>query len=1087
MEFPEQQSFFPEQANPVSAQNDLYTLPLTFVSNAGQAEAPVKFQAHSRHGTLFFTSEEVVITLPNPQDRSAGMNQYLISSQVVSTNTDAEKTVVRLRFIGANSNPQIIGNQAQGGVVNYLIGNNPNEWHTDLPTYAEVIYQDVYPGINLHYDGTEGLLKGTYVVAPGVDPNHIRWSYSGVSNTQVDQATGNLIITVNEGGGTLTEKAPIAWQEIQGQQIPVNVSYKVTADGTVSLAIGAYDNSYPLVIDPTLEYSSYLGGNGNDFGGILERDDNGNLYIAGRTQSTDFPGTNGKTTDDENGFIAKLQADGSGLEFSTYFGGSGDDFLYGFVLDSSGHLYISGETNSTDLPGSGGDNQLVGGNDGFVARLDPDGSGLDFGRYLGGTETDTASGLAVDSADKVYVVGRTNSTDFPTVNPLQATNAGEYDFIVARLSTTGTLEYSTYLGGSGNENRRDGGIALNTADEIYIFGATSSTDFPTTAGVLQEKNAGGVDLFITKLNNAGDNILFSTYLGGSGNDQTAAFGAHAMKLDVDNNIYVTGLSLSNDFPTTPGVAQPNFVGQNFDGIVAKIAPDGNQLLFGTYLGGGNSGGNGNDFMSGIAVDPAGNVYVTGHAHSVDFPLKNAIQSDKIGASGPSDANITKLKPDGSLDYSTFFGGSLNEWGHDIEVDENGTAYALLYSLSNDVPLITNDAFQSESGGEIDMVIAKISSVLQVNQVGDPLVAAANSLITYTLTVENSSPQTVTATILTDTLPTGMTFERVIPNNICQVDSDKVICNIGTLNISQLETIEIVARTPMTVSAPLVNNVEVTAQHANLGSLTYHVAETTFFDAANMSVDIVAPNPDVNIAGDVGTNSVLTYPITVTNSGPNVATGVVLTSTLSDGMQFISANPTTCNETAGTIVCDLDTLAVDASKNVTITARAPGERGGLQNIVTVASDVPDQDTTNNNTTASNFAEVYSATVAVTNTAQSDGESAFTYTLQLINTSSWFATFDLTVTGNSWSTAVTPTEIVALEHLGRRPNFTPTAMITVTVTAPANRANIYSDTATINIIPRGAPDDVVTIDITSRRTMTPTTDNHYYVPMIYRSEP
>ncbi|MCG8348479.1 MAG: SBBP repeat-containing protein, partial [Chloroflexales bacterium] len=413
--FPLEPFSLSSQSHTVSAPNSVYAPPLSFVPNTGQTDATVQFQAHSRSGAIFFTSRAVVVTLPEPDGRSAATNQHLALSKAASTKHTQAGTVVRLDFVGSNPHPRIVGGQQQAGVINYLLGNDPNEWYTDLSTYAEVIYQNLYPGIDLYYDGAEGLLKGTYVVAPEANPDRIRWRYAGVSNTQVDQSTGDLVITVKESsGGTLIEKAPTAWQEIQGQSIPVSTSYNLATDGTVSLAIGSYDTSYPLIIDPTLEYSSYLGGNGNDFGGLLERDNEGSLYIAGRTTSTDFPTTDSPFGDtlagEEDGFVTKLRSDGAGLEFSTYFGGNGDDFLYGFALDSTGHMYISGETASTDLPGSEGGTRLSGESDGFVARLDPDGGSLDFGVYLGGSGTDTASGLAVDSSDRVYLVGRTTST-----------------------------------------------------------------------------------------------------------------------------------------------------------------------------------------------------------------------------------------------------------------------------------------------------------------------------------------------------------------------------------------------------------------------------------------------------------------------------------------------------------------------------------------------------------------------------------------------------------------------------------------------------------------------------------------------------
>jgi hypothetical protein len=265
----------------------------------------------------------------------------------------AAPTVVRLQFSGANPAPEVRSGEALPGTVNYFIGSDPAQWQTNLSTYAGVVYADLYDGIDLVYDGTRGTLKGTYTVAPGSDPARIGWRYAGAEDVRVDAASGNLHIRVAEGH-TLTEHAPIAWQTIDGERVPVAARYTLAADGRIGFALGAYDDTHPLIIDPTLEYSTYLGGGGNEAGKDIAVDSVGNVYIVGNTTSTDFPtfsayqDTYGGGTDDV--FISKLSSDGSSLLFSTFLGGTGIDAGYAIALDDAGNAYITGSTDSTNFP-----------------------------------------------------------------------------------------------------------------------------------------------------------------------------------------------------------------------------------------------------------------------------------------------------------------------------------------------------------------------------------------------------------------------------------------------------------------------------------------------------------------------------------------------------------------------------------------------------------------------------------------------------------------------------------------------------------------------------------------------------------------
>jgi hypothetical protein len=510
--------------------------------------------------------------------------------------------------------------------------------------------------------------------------------------------------------------------------------YVLTGNNQVHFEISKYNKSKPLIIDPVLTYSTYLGGSGYDHASAIAVDSSGNAYITGHTDSLDFP-TSGPAQPSSGGgtcgmspdvypcfdvFVTKLSASGSSVVFSTYLGGSGDDHGTGIALDSSGNAYVTGYTDSDDFPVAHAFlPQYAGGNCGsattpvpcheaFITKLNVTGSALAYSTFLGGTEQDLAGGIAVDSAGEATVVGSTSSADFPTTSgAFQGSFAGgTLDAFVTRLDASGSRAvFSTYLGGSAED--RGLGIALDPSGNVYVTGSTASQDFPASHA-LQPGNAGGTcgsatspapctDAFVAKLDATGTSVAYSTYLGGTGGDS-----GNAIAVDSSGAAYVAGMTTSGDFPVTSGAYQLTGGGVSVDAFVAKIKPDGSALAYSTYLG-----GIGQEAAYGIALDSAGQTYVTGYVNGDGFPVASPVQAR---SGGFYDAYLAKLNAVGSdVIFSTYLGGSGDEMGQGIAVGSAGNAFVAGGTFSVDFP--ANSAFQAAyGGGSYDAFAAKISAL-----------------------------------------------------------------------------------------------------------------------------------------------------------------------------------------------------------------------------------------------------------------------------------------------------------------------------------------------------------------------------------------
>ena len=644
-------------------------LPLSFIENRGQSPEEVEFVVKTSGQTVFFTPSEVVFSL------SGGDNS----------------SVVRLAFEGSEP-VAIAGEDPLSGKANFFIGNDSAGWETDIPTYGAIRYKDLYPGVDLVFKGREGYLKHELVVSPGADPAQIVMTYSGQDNLSLMEDGS---VQLRTAAGNLTDSAPVCYQEIDGRRDMVEGGYRLVGENKIGFEVGDYDQSHSLVIDPALVYSTYLGGSSRDSGIGIAVDGSGNAYITGETDSTNFPTKNpiqASYAGDYDAFIAKIDVDGSALVYSTYFGGSSYDFGYDIAVDGSGNAYITGETYSANFPTKNPiQASYAGVRDAFVAKIDVDGSALVYSTYFGGSSYDFGYDIAVDGSGNAYITGETDSTNFPTKNPIQESMAGLRDAFVAKIDADGAaLVYSTYLGG--NSHDYGSGIAVDGSGNAYITGYTFSDDFPTK-NPIQESKAGDYDAFVAKIDADGSALVYSTYLGGSGSDHGSS-----IALDGSGNAYIIGQTDSTNFPTKNPI-QESMAGLR-NAFVAKIDADGSALVYSTYLGGISY-----DYGNGIAVDGSGNAYIIGYTTSDNFPIKDPIQESKVG---DWDAFVAKIDADGSaLVYSTYLGGSSRDFGNGIAVDGSGNAYITGETSSANFP--TKDPIQASNAGIRDAFAAVIDS------------------------------------------------------------------------------------------------------------------------------------------------------------------------------------------------------------------------------------------------------------------------------------------------------------------------------------------------------------------------------------------
>jgi len=734
-------------------------LPLSFEANYGQADQPARFLARRSGSVCFLSPGEITVQFSYRAARAAQTApRDLVPTQSGSQATASDVTklsaggvgetaTLRMELLGSNRNAAMEGLDPLPGKSNYFIGKDPAGWHRNIPTFSKVRYRNIYPGIDLSVYGNQQHLEYDFVLAAGADPEAIRLAArsragkeSSQSEVQLD-AQGDLLI--GPAAKAVRQRAPRAYQLIEGKRVPVICSYLLLGQGKVAFRVGAYDRLRELIIDPVIESSTYLGGSGSDTGIDVAVDGPGNIYVCGNTSSLNFPTAQPKQATYGGGssdvFVAKLNPTGDTLLYSTYLGGNDAELISvtaGVAVDSSGSAYIAGQTTSANFPTTAGSFRPTpaGASDAFVAKLSPQGDSLAYATYLGGAANDNGWGLAVDGSGNAYVTGVTISTNFPTLNAVQSSikrdssNNVTQDAFVTKLNAAGSgLVFSTYLGG----NRSDYGlgITVDALSNVYLVGNSTSTDL-ATSGSAQSVYGGGTtfgDAFVAKLNATGSGIVYLTYLGGTQDEE-----GRAVAVDDQGNMYAAGYTRSSNYPSLNPV-QSNFGGGTCagapcpDAFVTKLSAGG-AFVYSTFIG-----GNGDDRAQGLAVDASGNAHVSGFTNSTNF---RAIGSSQIGLAGGYDIFISKLNSTGqAYIYSALLGGSGDDQAFGLALDAAGSVFVTGQTGSADFP--TLNAYQGSRAGSTDGFVAKLSDCAQLFV---PIVVSAaglnGSMFTTELTLTN---------------------------------------------------------------------------------------------------------------------------------------------------------------------------------------------------------------------------------------------------------------------------------------------------------------------------------------------------------------
>jgi hypothetical protein len=574
-------------------------LPLLFVENQGQWDAQVAYAVQGSDKTLYFTAEGVTFALTAPtagEDEKDGREEIDVHNWN-SKPVRSKRWAVKLDFLGANPDARPVGQEQDEAVISYFKG-QPEEWHAGLTTYRRLVYTDLWPGVDLVYEGTVNRLKYHFVVHPGADPDQIRLAYRGASDVTLNDA-GQLVVTTPVG--SFEDDTPVAYQEVDGERVLVAMAYALETAGADSqpyhFALGDYDPSLPLILDPViLVYAGYIGGVSGDYAEGIAVDGTGNAYIVGKTASNQatFPVTTGPDLT-YNGltdaFIAKVNSAGTGLLYASYIGGNDLDIAYDIAVDDAGNAYITGRTESSQatFPVTVGPDLTYNGGpfgDAFVVKVNSAGSGLVYAGYIGGENSDWGDGIAVDAAGNAYITGPTESDEatFPvTIGPDLTYNGGSWDAFVVKVNSTGTgLDYAGYIGGNSNEYGYS--IAVDGANQAYITGNTISSEltFPVTVGPDLTHNGEG-DTFIAKVNSAGSGLVYAGYVGGASYET-----GYDIAVDGTGSAYITGVTDSSEatFPVTVGPDLTYSAGDG-DVFVAKINSAGDGLVYAGYIGGGS--------------------------------------------------------------------------------------------------------------------------------------------------------------------------------------------------------------------------------------------------------------------------------------------------------------------------------------------------------------------------------------------------------------------------------------------------------------------------------------------------------------------
>lgn len=878
-------------------------LPLSFEPNQGQTDQRVRFLSRGNGYSLFLTSTEAVLALrgsANADRSSAGALRTTAAHPLTSTRkTSSADAVLRMTLVGANPSPEATRLDLLPGDSNYFIGNDSSKWRTDVPNYGKVRFAAVYPGVDLVYYGNQRRLEYDFVVAPAADPGAITLRFAGAERVEIDPQ-GELALQT--GAGEVRWHKPVIYQEINGVRQTVDGRYIQKAENSVGFEIASYDPRSALVIDPVLDYSTYLGGTSNDLGNGIAVDATGNAYVVGTTFSTNFPVSVGAFQTVGTGydaFVAKFNSAGSRV-YATYLGGADTDTGVGVAVDALGNAYVTGVTRSLDYPVTLSAFQAayqggVGRLDTYVAKLNPTGNALLYSTYLGGTDDDIAMGIAVDSSNtpngNVYVTGNTTSTNFPTLNGFARSGYGYVTALNTTRSGISSLVYSTYLG-----NVTSHAIAADLSGNVYVTGQVLCDD-TNPGSAFQNCGVLNTSPFVMKILTTGSNSSLSliyTQILDAGSGQTSVGTGIAVDSAAPANIYVTGYTNSLVFPGAAASTIQNTNQGGNDAFVVKLNNAGT-LMYSTYLG-----GHGDEQPNAIAVDTVGNAYVTGQTNSGDFPSVNAIQSSFGG--GPLDAFVAKINPLGTaLKYSTYLGGVGSDWGAGIAADSSG-AYITGGTSSFNFPVA--NAFRGSLSGVEDAFVAKIVDDTPppalpptIAKVFGAIAIPFNTNTTLTFTLGNPNATSLSGVAFTDPLPTGMTVAT--SNSTTNSCGGTVTAAPGSGSVFLVAGV---------LPANGTCTVAVTVTGASAGSWTNITGNVTSVEGgsggtASATLAVQSPLPPT-IAKAFGASSIplnTNTALTFTLGNPNSASlsGVAFTDPLPTGMT-VAASSTVTNACGGTV-------------------------------------------------------------------------------------------------------------------------------------------------------------------------------------------
>ncbi len=980
-------------------------LPLAFEANEGQTDSRVRYIVRGTGYTLFVTDLETVMSLDRYDNspltkkelaRGLGKVPRLLGSDVL-----------RLSLTGVNRGVIFDAQNQLAGISNYFVGKDSTQWKNGLKQYAQLTAHDVYPGIDMVYYGTQGQLEYDFRVAPGSDPGVIRIQHTGADSSAVD-GQGNLQLTLGDRG--MRFKAPVMYQEVDGVKTTVTGEYVVTGTNEIGFKVGDYDKTKTLVIDPALDYSTYLSGtNGatGDFGSGIVVDSLGSAYVTGQASSSNFPTTAGayQTVNGNmsNVFITKMSADGSSLVYSTYLGGSGRDYGTAIVLDSSNNAYLTGAAASTNFPTTSGAYQPAQAKSGvaeaFLSKISASGSSLLYSTYLGGSSGDQGNGITMDTGGHPYLTGFTNSTDFPTTSgAFQVTNnaftsSGDNAF-VSKFNPVGggksDLLYSTFLGGSNNDS--GAGIAVDSSGNAYVAGTTGDSNFSTTSGAYQTTISGSSSSFMSKISPLGAgtaDLVYSTFF-----DATNGIQVSAIALDANRNVYLTGNTSSSNFPTTSGAYQKTLaLAGATEAFVTEINPGGHgsaDLIYSSYLGGSN-----HDQGNGIALDSNANIYVTGYTQSSNFPTTSGAYQTAIGATGVQNAFLSMFNPGANgtvgLVYSSYLGGTTGDVANAIALDSTGNAYITGRAGSTNFPTTTS-AYQKTLG---DSSGSGFVAKFDVSNFPQPTATTTNtatktatntSTNTATNSATNSATNTITNTGTVNTSTVTNTATNTVTNT-ATYSATNTTTNTGTVNTS---TVTNTATNSATNSA--------TNTTTNTGTVNTLTATNTATNSATSTATYSATNTTTN-TGTVSTSTVTnTATNTATNSATNTTTntGTVNTSTVTNTATNTSTNTATNSATTTSTNTSTNTATNTATNTTTNT--------GTVNTLTVTNTATNSATATATNTSTN-----TATITATNTATN------TVNLSVTNTRTNTATSTKTISPTITMT-FTPTATVPLSTTG-----------------------------------------------------------------------